>query len=161
MLLAVLAVSGGLWLFVMRNLSAFHDYTAMFYLGLALAFYASVTSFLRLPRAGWVAVTLLSLALFAERNLRTQAFHTAIGAPTNAYTHDFMNIAAALPSPGLFIHYANGVPDAPYSPGFYLPADVIAPIDVADYVISSDPDFLPGNLTPQNARLYFFPAGGD
>lgn len=39
--LLIMVFSGIFWLFIMRNLSAFHDYTAMYYLGIPLAFYAA------------------------------------------------------------------------------------------------------------------------
>ncbi|HET7009782.1 MAG TPA: hypothetical protein VFI11_03315, partial [Anaerolineales bacterium] len=53
MVLTVLVVSGAVWLAAMRNLSAFHDYTAMYFLGIPLALYLAVTRFFRLPRTVW------------------------------------------------------------------------------------------------------------
>ncbi len=43
--LAILTVSGPIWLFAMRNLSAFHDYTAMYFLGIPLAFFGACRVF--------------------------------------------------------------------------------------------------------------------
>lgn len=154
--LAVLTLSGPIWLFVMRNLSAFHDYTAMFYLGMGLAFYAALLSLLRLPRAAWVAVIFLCLAVFTERNLSTQAWHVTIGRPLNAYTHDFMRISAALPGPGYFIYYRDDVPYAPYAAGFYLPDQYIAPPQAADFVVAGDPGYADELLTPGNSRRFLF-----
>ena len=62
--MGVLTLSGPVWLVAMRNLSAFHDYTAMYFLGISLAFFASLAGLIRLPRLGWVLAVALSLAVF-------------------------------------------------------------------------------------------------
>lgn len=154
--LKVLALSGPIWLIALRNLSAFHDYTAMYFLGIPLAFFASFTSLLRLPRLGWVLAAALSLAVFTARNGQIQDLHREIGGDSSAYTHDFMRIAAALPAPGQSVYFAGRVPDAPFAPGFYLPGQFLAPLALADYSISRDPHFQKTNLTPQNSRLFLF-----
>jgi hypothetical protein len=156
MVLATAAASGVVWLIGMRNMSAFHDYTAMFYLGLALAFYAALASSLRMPRTAWLLVVALSLALFAQGNLRTRALHEEIGNVYSPFTHDFMNIAAALPENGQWIHLAQSVPYAPYAPGFYLPGHLLAPREVAQYIITPHRWYPSPNLTPDNSRLYLF-----
>jgi hypothetical protein len=156
MVLRILVVSGVSWLFAMRNLSAFHDYTAMYFLGVPLAFYAAVTHFVRLPRAGWLVVVAISLGVFAERDLRTQALHAELGSHLSVYTHDFMRIAAALPGRGEPIYLADGIPYAPYAFGFYLPGHFLASEEIADYVITSDRRFLPTKLTPDNERMFLF-----
>jgi hypothetical protein len=152
--LSVLILSGPIWLILMRNLSAFHDYTAMYFVGLPLAFFASLVSLVNLPRPGWVVALFLSLAVFSARNAQIQNLHREIGAPTSSYTHDFMRIAAALPSQGETIALADGVPDAPYAFGFYLPGQVQAPLADAEYVITRDRQPGEANLTPENERLF-------
>jgi hypothetical protein len=156
MVLLILAGSGVVWLLAMRNLSAFHDYTAMYYLGIPLAFYTAVASRLRLPRLAWIAVVLLSLAVFTRRDLEIQDLHTRLGQPFNTYTHDFMRIAAALPGPGQSIELEDGVPYAPYAFGFYLPEDFLASGPTTPYVISRRRGRLPALLTPDNARLFLY-----
>jgi hypothetical protein len=126
----------------------------MYFLGLPLAFFASLVSLVRLPRLGWAAALILSLAVFSARNAQIQNLHREIGAPTSSYTHDFMRIAAALPSQGATIALADGVPDAPYAFGFYLPGHVQAPLSDAGYIITRDPRHGEANLTPQNERLF-------
>jgi hypothetical protein len=156
MVFFILAGSGIVWLFAMRNLSAFHDYTAMYYLGIPLAFYSAVTSRLRLPRPAWIAVVLISLAVFTRRDLEIQNLHTRLGQPYNTYTHDFMRMAEALPGPGQSIELEDGVPYAPYAFGFYLPGDFQASGPATAYVISSRRRRLPDLLTPDNERLFLF-----
>jgi hypothetical protein len=156
MVLVILAGSGVVWLFAMRNLSAFHDYTAMYYLGIPLAFYSAVASRLRLPRLAWIAVALLSLAVFTRRDLEIQDLHTRLGQPYNTFTHDFMRMAAALPGPGQSIELEDGIPYAPYAFGFYLPDDFQASGPTTTYLISRRRGRLPNLLTPDNERLFLF-----
>ncbi|OGT27211.1 MAG: hypothetical protein A2Z17_04780 [Gammaproteobacteria bacterium RBG_16_66_13] len=156
MVVSILAGSGVVWLFAMRNLSAFHDYTAMYYLGIPLAFYSAVASRLRLPRLAWIAVVLLSLVVFTRRDLEIQDLHTRLGQPFNTYTHDFMRMAEVLPGPGQSIEVEDGVPYAPYAFGFYLPGDFQASGPATSYVISRRRGRLPDLLTPDNGRLFLF-----
>ncbi|HSR47746.1 MAG TPA: hypothetical protein VLL77_07125 [Anaerolineales bacterium] len=158
LVLTIMAVSGPAWLFVMRNLSAFHDYTAMLYLGMGLAFYTALLSLRRIPRGAWILIIALSVALFGERNLSTQAWHVAIGRPLNVYTYDFMRIAESLPGPGQAVLYQDGVPYAPYAAGFYLPDQLIAPPEHAQFTITRDSGFADVTLTPANDRLFLFRA---
>lgn len=156
MVLIVLTASGVVWLIAMRNLSAFHDYTAMYYIGIPLAFYTAVASSIRLPRSAWVAVAVAWLAVFTVRDVEIQDLHTRLGQPYNAYTHDFMRIAAALPGPNQAIDLEDGIPFAPYALGFYLPNDFQATGSAASFVISRNPRRLPTRLTPDNTRLFLF-----
>ncbi len=155
-ILKILTLSGPIWLFALRNLSAFHDYTAMYFIGIPLAFFASVAALLRLPRLGWVLAAALSLAVFAARNAQIQNLHRQIGGASSAYTHDFMRIAAALPSQAQSIYWDDRVPDAPFAPGFYLPGQYLAPLNLSDYSISRNRRFQKTNLTPENSRLFLF-----
>ncbi|MBF8257514.1 MAG: hypothetical protein HW375_2421 [Anaerolineales bacterium] len=154
--LAILTVSGPIWLFAMRNLSAFHDYTAMYFLGIPLAFFGACAYFLRLPRFGWILALMLSLAVFTARNLQIQDLHRDLGRPYDVYTHDFMRMADALPSSGQSIYVVDGVPFAPFAFGFYLPDQVLAPQETAAFAIGRDPELRPTNLTPENSRLFLF-----
>ena len=156
LILLLMALSGPVWLIGMRNLSAFHDYTAMYYLGIPLAFYTALVARLRWPGAVWLALALLSLAVFTYRNDQIQALHDRIGHPFDSYTHDFMRIAEALPGPHPLIDLEDGVPFAPYALGFYLPDAFQAPESLADDVISKDKHWSADNLTPANSHLFLF-----
>jgi hypothetical protein len=98
----------------------------------------------------------LSLAVFGARNAQMQDLHREIGGTSSAYTHDFMRIAAALPSQGQSIYWDDRVPDAPFAPGFYLPGQYLAPLNFSDYSISRNRRFQTTNLTPENSRLFLF-----
>lgn len=155
-LLSILALSGPLWIVGMRNLTAMHDYTAMYFIGIPLAFYGALAHFLRLPRAGWVLAVVLSLSVFAVRNDMIQDLHREIGDPMRAYTYDYMAIRERLPSEGQSIHLVEGIPYGPFAFGFFLPGHRLAPAEYASYIVASDPDLLPDNLTRMNSRVFLY-----
>jgi hypothetical protein len=156
--LALMVLSGAVWLIGMRNLSAFHEYTTMYYLGITLAFYASIFSLLRIPPKLAYAVLICALAVFAYYNQKTQDLHYQIGEPYNSYTYDIMRIRELLPEGEVTVYLPQGIKTASTSAaiGFYLPKAFLAPEGTAEYVISSEQDFLPQTLTPDNKRLFLF-----
>jgi hypothetical protein len=156
MVILVMAASGPIWLIAMRNLSAFHDYTAMYYLGIPLAFYSVLVAHIRLPGAAWLALAFAAFGIFAYRNHQIQDLHNQLGHPYDGYTHDFMRIAEALPGPGSRIDLRDEVPFAPYAMGFYLPDAFRAPPDLADFVITRDKKGSSPTLTPDNTYLFLF-----
>ena len=156
--LALMVLSGVVWLFFMRNLSAFHDYTAMYYLSFTLAFYASALSLLRIPPRFAVVVLICALAVFVYRNQKTQELHYQIGTPYNDLTYDFARIRSQLPDGEVTVYLPEGIKAASTSAAvaYYLPNAFMAPEDRAEYVISSDREFLPQTLTPDNTDLFLF-----
>lgn len=156
--LSLMVLSGVVWLIAMRNLSAFHDYTAMYYLGFTLAFYVSALSLLRIPPKLAVAVLICALAIFAYRNQKTQDLHYQIGLPYNSYTYDFTRIREQIPDGEVTVYLPEGIKSASTSAAiaYYLPQAFLAPEDHAEYVITSDKGFLPQTLTPDNTRLFLF-----
>jgi hypothetical protein len=157
-MLALMVLSGMVWLIAMRNLSAFHEYTTMFYLGIPLAFYASAFSLLRIPPKFAIVLLICALAVFAYRNQRTQDIHYQIGSPYNSFTYDLVRIREQLPDGAVTVYLPQGIKTASTSAaiGFYLPEAFLAPEDNAEYVITSDQGFLPQTLTPDNTRLFLF-----
>ena len=160
----LLAVPGVVWMILMRNMSAPHDYTSMYYLGVPLLFYASALSLLqvaRRPVIGW-GLMAGALLLFFTANRNTQTLHRRLerGSDVNVslsqYTWDMMEIRKALPSDGATVALTRAFPNAPYGFGFYLPEHLIGSIDDAEFVISTDADPLAENLTPDNRRLFLF-----
>jgi hypothetical protein len=160
----LLAVPGVVWMILMRNMSAPHDYTSMYYLGVPLLFYASVASLLQVARRPVLAWGLLAgaLLLFFTANRNTQALHRRLerGSEVNVslsqYTWDMMEIRKAIPADGATVALTRGFPNAPYGFGFYLPEHSLGSMDVAEFVISTDADPLEENLTPDNRRLFLF-----
>jgi hypothetical protein len=155
--LLILLIPGFPWLLAMRNLSAFHDYTAMYYLGLALAFYLALFSQLHLPTRPGLMLLAIVVDIFLFRNLAIQDLHQDIGQPYSTYTYDMITIASKLPPGNPKIHWVDSIPYAPYAPGYYLPSAIEAPLDRADYVIAHRDDYQAENLTKQNGILFLFP----
>ena len=106
--LALMVLSGMVWLIAMRNLSAFHDYTTMYYLGFTLAFYISAFSLLRIPPKLAVVVLICALAVFAYRNQKTQDLHYQIGQPYNSFTYDVIRIREQLPDGAVTVYLPDG-----------------------------------------------------
>jgi hypothetical protein len=156
--LALMVLSGAVWLIGMRNLSAFHEYTTMYYLGLTLAFYVSALSLLRIPPKLAFAVLVCALAVFAYRNQKTQDVHNQIGLPYNSFTYDFARIREQIPDGAVTVYLPEGIKSASTSAaiGFYLPNAFLAPEKSAEYVITSEKGFLPETLTPDNTKLFLF-----
>jgi hypothetical protein len=154
--MGILTFSGALWLIGMRHLSAFHDYTAMYYLGFIMAFYLSILSLLRIPSKFEFVPVILVIGIFLMRNSEVQAIHQRNGSDLNAYTYDLMRINEEIPRPGTKITLLGSIPNAPYSPGYLLSKHVLAPLEYSDYVISTDSDFASRNLTPENLKMYLF-----
>ena len=156
--LALMVLSGMVWLIAMRNLSAFHDYTTMYYLGFTLAFYVSTFSLLRLPPKLAFVVLVFALAVFAYRNQKTQDLHYRIGQPYNSFTYDVIRIREQFPNGDVTIFLPDGNKTGSTSAAiaFYLPGAFLAPEENAEYVITSDREFLPQTLTPDNTRLFLF-----
>ena len=156
--LALMVLSGVVWLIVMRNLSAFHEYTTMYYLGIPLAFYISALSLLRIPPKFSVAVLIIALAVFAYRNQMTQDLHYQIGSPYNSFTYDITRIREQIPDGPVTVYLPQGIKTASTSAaiGFYLPEAFLAPEGRAEYIITSDKEFQPQTLTPDNTNLFLF-----
>jgi hypothetical protein len=170
LLVVVLVVSPFVWMFAMRYMSGPHDYTTMYYLGFALAFYTALLSLLGISSrraASWL-ILLVSLGGFVVANQHTQDLHRELELRSDKvvrlsdYTWDMMRIREQLDGEGLHIYLTQAFPNAPYAMGFYLPEHNQSTLEDADYVIARIPDFLPGNLTPENKRLFLFrgPAQG-
>ncbi len=156
--LALMVLSGMVWLIAMRNLSAFHDYTTMYYLGFALAFYISAFALLRIPPKLAFVVLICALAVFAYRNQKTQDLHFQIGEPYNSLTYDVIQIREQLPDGAVTVYLPDGNKTGSTSAAiaFYLPQAFLAPEENAEYVITSDREFLPQTLTPDNTHLFLF-----
>ncbi len=156
--LILMAFSGFVWLFPMRNMAAPHDYTSMFYVGFPLVMYLSVFAYLKPGSETIRYILVMSFLIFASNLSSTRTIHNmqAKNDSVNEYTYDFMEIIKHLEGSGNKIHWASSVKNSPYAPGFYLPTQYIAPIEIADYIVSRDREFDAKLLTPQNTRIYLF-----
>lgn len=158
-MLAVLALSGPIWLLAVRRLAQFHDYTAIYALGTVLA--VDLLALGWLPRRASAVAAVLALAVFLAGDFRVNLHDTRASRRANLETQDLQRIADALP-PDARIHVDGGwgtfLPGVPYALGFYLPqATLVEDLRRADYVLSRK-RLATVNLTPQNRLLFAYPA---
>lgn len=154
----VAVMSGVVWLLAMRNLTAFHDYTSMFYLGVPLIFYSAIYSLLnfRKYRISGVMILLVGVLLFYVANNRVQQLHFEQGRYQNVYTHDFMRIREKIDSTGNIISMRTSIPHSPYAFSFYLPEQRLDYEANPDYIITGNRNSYPDTLTPDNKRVFLF-----
>ena len=156
MLFLILMLSGFVWLIPLRNLTAFHDYTTMFYIGIPLVFFVSVIFLLKPSREASYYMAIIGMLLYLSAIIQVKDLHESIAGNANQYTYDFMRIEEAIDGVGNNVYLADKVPYGPYAPYFYLSDQYLAPEDLADYVITSNPNYSSDNLTPNNGDLFLF-----
>ena len=160
LILLLMALSGFVWLFPMRNLAAFHDYTAMYYIGVPLVLYMALLS--PLKRLGKVTIGLCvaCIAFYAVVNSGVSQLHSSRQKASNAYTVDFNRIAQTI-GEGKNVYIKDGysrlVPGVAHALGFYLAGDYFTSSkNASDYVISTDKHYQSETLTPSNKKVFLF-----
>ncbi|HTM07935.1 MAG TPA: hypothetical protein VL754_06065 [Verrucomicrobiae bacterium] len=153
----VLLFSAFIWLIPMRRHVAPHEYTAMYFAGLLLAFFEAV--FIRMPARLRMAGLGAAVIVFAASDLAVNADHSRIAETVNSYTYDFEKVLERLrPGDRVFIPggYKELLPHRPYAAGFYLSRQDISPLERADFAVSRDPGFAAEALTPDNHEVFLF-----
>ena len=150
----LLAFSGLVWLFPMRNLAAFHDYTSMYFIGIPLIFFASLLVLFKLPKGVAYGLAVVALVVFLAAIFNLKTWHETLAGDTSKYTFDFVQIVDKIDGTGNDVYLAKAIPNGPYAARFYLSNQYLAPEDLANYVITTDRNYGPDNLTPNN-RVYF------
>jgi hypothetical protein len=151
-------VGGPVWLLVMRNLAAFHQYTAMYMLPLCLVFFAALLH--RLPAGAGAFAAAAACAVLASSTEQSNAMISHHAGTSRTDTRDMMAIERALgPRDAVAIDKVllRGVP---YAPGFYLPDNDLVVEGPASLVISRNRRFPGENLTPGNAGIFLYRPGG-
>ena len=152
----LLALSGFAWMIPMRNMAAFHDYTTMYFIGFTLAFFVSLLTLLRPSRDAAVYLALMAMVVYLGALGQVKDLHESIAGNASAYTYDFMRIESVIGSQGNNVYIDGTIPYGTNAPEFYLPDQYLAPLSLADYVISYNAAYLPDNLTPQNSVMFLF-----
>ena len=143
--LLLITGAGLLFIIVMINLTAHHDYTTMYALGAALVFWLALLRPLQAQRHLAGALLLVSLALFLRSALLVEAEQEGIFAEYARYTDDYNRIRLVLKARGVdqariydtFINNCPIVHSKCYAPGFYLADHAIArKRQDADHVLS-------------------------
>ena len=152
----ILVLSGFAWIFPLRNLAAFHDYTTMYYIGISLVFYLSIFSFLKPSRETAYYLAIMGLVIYVSALGQVRDLHNQRAGNADQYTYDFMQIVDKIDGKGKNVYLADTIPYGPYPAGFYLSGEYLSPLNVADYVVSRDKTYLPDNLTPDNRLVFLF-----
>ena len=152
----IIILFGFAWLIPLRNLAAFHDYTAMYYIGIPLIFFLSLLSFLNPSQKASYFLLIVGLLIYISAIVQVKHLHESRAGNANQYTYDFMQIDQEIIGTGNNIYLKNDIPHAPYVALFYLPGQYLSPIELADYVISPNRDYGPDNLTPHNHIMFLF-----
>jgi hypothetical protein len=157
--LLVASLAGIAWIFAMRGLTAFHDFTIMFMLSATVVLMASVLRFL--PERAHIVAALAACGLLmvstAARNRQLEK-QSSVG---EAYTADFARIEALL-EPGVPFwtdpERKKLVPGVPYALGWYLPDNPISQIK-GPLLVSSKKKHAKSfgtNLTPENKHVFLY-----
>jgi hypothetical protein len=152
----LLMVSGFAWLIPLRNLSAFHDYTTMYYIGIPLVLFTVLFVRLNPSREASHYLAVIALVVYLSGLALLRDWHESRAGDASQVSYDFNRIVANIEGTGNNIYMANDIPNGPYAPRFYLSDQYLAPLSLADYVISNDREFLPNNLTPDNVDFFLF-----
>jgi hypothetical protein len=153
-LLLILAGFG--WLIPLRNLSAFHDYTAMYYIGIPLVFFLSILTFLNLHRKLTYMLAALALVLYVSALVQVKAWHEERAGQADTYTHDFVRILEKIEGTGKNINMPEQIPYGPFTPGFYLSEHYLSSRELAEYVVTRNKKYSADILTPENEIIYLF-----
>jgi len=157
--LIITALAGVLWIFAMRGLTAFHEFTIVFALGASVLFMLALLRFVPI-RVQLLPALLACACLAHSTRLRNDELERQ---PLGAiYTRDFHAIEAAL-EPGDVIEIRPEprklVPGVPYAVGFLLANQPIADGVDTPYLVTPQrrnrrQDGV--NLTPANQRIFLF-----
>lgn len=137
----LLILSGPFWIFPMKRLASFHDYTAMYYWGLSLSVYYILTKYIKNNRL----LMTISLSIMIGSLLKLHADNLAASDRINKIAHDFHQIRSLvisdLGNKRIFIPEGHRVllADRPYILGFYFPEFAITSEQVGgDYLITKE-----------------------
>lgn len=152
----LLVLSGFGWLIPLRNLSAFHDYTAMYYIGIPLVFFLSLFVFLRPSLRLSYFLAVLALAVYLTNIGQVKVWHEKRAGKADTYTYDFVRILEKIDEPGKSINMPEQIPYGPFTPGFYLSEHYLTSRENADYVVTRNKKYAADTLTPENEIIFLF-----
>jgi hypothetical protein len=156
MIYLILMLSGFVWLIPLRNLAAFHDYTAMYYIGIPLMFFISIFAALNPSKKVSAFLLVAGLLVYISAIVQVRDWHENTAGKADAYVYDFDRILEIIDGTGNNVNMAEVIPYGPFPPGFYLSEQYLSSKNIADYVVSRNRNYLPNNLTPDNKIIFLF-----
>ena len=152
----LLILSGFGWLIPLRNLAAFHDYTAMYYIGIPLVFFLSLLTFRGSSKRIGYLLSIVALVLYVSSLIQVKIWHEERAGKANQYTYDFVRIRETIDGPGKNINMPEMIPYGPFTPGFYLSEHYLTSPAAADYIVTRNRKYPGVNLTPANEVIFLF-----
>jgi hypothetical protein len=152
----LLTLSGFGWLIPLRNLAAFHDYTAMYYIGIPLVFFLALFMFLGSSKRIGYFLSVAALVIYVYSLIQVKTWHEERAGKANEYTYDFVRILENIDGPGKNINMPEMIPYGPFTPGFYLSEHYLTSPAIADYVVTRNRKYPGVNLTPENNVIFLF-----
>ena len=152
----LLIASGLPWFIAMRRHAGSFNYATIYFAGATLMFYTALFS--RIPAKLRSSALVVAAMVFIASVLSANADRSAL-AVDEPYTADFATIVSRLrPDDRIYVagDYRNVVYSHDYALGFFLTQQIIAAAQRADYTLSEDPHFAPGNLTADNRAVFLF-----
>lgn len=157
----VMSLSGIAWLFPMRGLTAFHDYTTIYFFSLNLTFFAAILSFVT-RRTQLIPAVLTCVFLLASNQMRNEDLEKE-SRKSNVLTEELGRIARKLkPGDRIMVEPSHKrlIKGAPYAVGFYFPDQKIQTEKPATLFVTGDEEHEGTNLTPKNHRIFLFKTSG-
>ncbi len=153
--LFVFLASGLAWSLGMHRFVAFHDFQAIFWVGVPLAFWTLLA--LSLPPRFRAAAAVAACLLFVSSTFVVDRDKQRVARTVEPVTAEFQAILDHLP-PGsrVFVdgdRHRLGI--GHHAVDFYLVDTIDAPRDLARFAVSADPHF-PGRRLTENARVNLF-----
>lgn len=150
----LMCLSGPLWLAAMRNLTAFHPYTAVFLYPMTLVGLAALLHPLA-RRWQWIAALAACTLLIASTSQRNDALARDKRFAVQD-TRDMERVRAVLERRDAVAVDQRVFRGVPYALGFYLPDHDLVVEGPASLVLTRDRKFRGENLTPANAGIFLF-----
>jgi len=146
-----------IYMIIMKNLAAFHDFTATYYIGISIFIAICLVKYL--PKQSLAPILIGLIIIFSINIILVNNDLTKMRKPYNIFNQEFRSIKEIVTEnnktfffENKFEQVINGVPFAPF---FYLYNHNISEnIDYADYVISKEKR--QSALTPQNKILFLY-----
>ena len=155
--LLLLPASGVFYLFMMRNLSAPHDFTAVSYIGLFLAFWTGVVLLLR--RLPALVPAVLAMGLFVYSVSKLQLHQGYIAQRVNPVTQDLQRVADRIGPGPRVVHVEGGyrqlLPGVPYALCFMLTDHKLTDAPgLGEFTLTKNPSARGESLTPENDHVW-------
>jgi hypothetical protein len=151
-------LSGAFWLFPMRNLAAFHNYTNCYYVITYLFIF--MFALRRLSQAQSLVILCLAFVCYGTSLSGVYQTHERKNKTAQLNHQDFSTIRNTL-KPGETVFVVNGyrnlIDGCPYASCYYLAHNPIATsLKNADFILSQKDESLSGSVTPNNKKVFLY-----